>query len=54
MISTSVSISILVFLGILVFVLAAAEHQIVQPMCEGMMMPTSNWELAEQNFEDDE
>ena len=51
--STSTSVSILVFLGILVFVLAAVEHQIVQPMCEGMM-PTSNWELAEQNFEDDE
>ena len=48
------SITILLFLGILVFVLAAVEHQVVQPMCEGMMMPTSNWELAEQNFEDDE
>lgn len=48
------SITILLFLGILVFVLAAVEHQVVQPMCEGMMMPTSNWELAEQNFKDDE
>jgi hypothetical protein len=49
----STSVSILVFLGILVFILAAVERQIVQPMCEGMM-PMSNWELAEQNFEDDE
>lgn len=49
----STSITILLFLGILVFVLAAVEHQVVQPMCEGML-PTSNWELAEQNFEDDE
>ena len=49
----STSVTILLFLGILVFVLAAVEHQIVQPICEGMM-PTSNWELAEQNFEDDE
>lgn len=54
MITTTTSISILIFLAILVFVLAAAEHQIVQPMCEGMMIPTSNWELAEKNFNDDE
>ena len=49
----STSVTILLFLGILVFVLAAVEHQIVQPICEGML-PTSNWEVAEQNFEDDE
>jgi hypothetical protein len=47
------SITILLFLGILVFVLAAVEHQVVQPICEGML-PTSNWDLAEQNFKDDE
>jgi hypothetical protein len=49
----STSLTILLFLGILVFVLAAVEHQVVQPICEGML-PTSNWDLAEQNFEDDE
>ena len=51
--STSITITILIFLAGLVFTLAAVEHQIVQPMCEGMT-PMSNWELAEKNFNDDE
>lgn len=52
--STSITITILIFLAVLVFTLAAVEHQVVQPMCEGMMTPMSNWELAEKNFEDDD
>lgn len=44
-------IGLLVFVGFVLFALAAVEHVIVKPACEGML---SNWETAEKSYDDDE
>lgn len=42
---------LLLCVGLFLFVLAAIEHTVVNPACEGMM---SNWETAEKSYDDDE
>ena len=51
-------ICVVVFLGLLVFVIGFAELKVVKPMClhaekgkEGML---SNWDLAETSYDDDD